>query len=100
MSVATVKPHLACKHCGRVTLMSESDARVLGWRTWRGKTLGGRDAEDVVCPQCAGTTPADEPAPSWRVGCDSCGWEWEDEDDEGPLSEKDAQQMADDHECE
>lgn len=38
--------------------------------------------------------------PSWRVRCDTCRWEWEDEYNEGPLDAKAAKQVAREHECE
>jgi hypothetical protein len=89
---------LACKHCTNSTGMNETSARANGWRIWRGTTQGGSYGEDVICPRCAGTT--NEPPPSWRVGCHTCDWEHEDEYDEGPLDEKAAKRVADDHECE
>jgi hypothetical protein len=46
---------------------------------------------------CAGDGP--EP-PSYSVRCHTCDWEWVDEDDEGPLSLKAAERLADGHECE
>lgn len=51
------------------------------------------------CPDgyCAGDGPA---PPSYGVRCQTCDWEWVDEDEEGPLSFEDAQRQADDHECE
>lgn len=87
-----------CKHCGREGKSSESVLRVQGWRLFNGESQTGKPLNDVVCPTCAGT--ATEPLPGWRVGCHTCFWEWEDEYDEGPLSKKDAQSIADDHECE
>lgn len=51
------------------------------------------------CPDgyCDGDGP--EP-PSYGVRCQTCDWEWFDEDEEGPLSFKDARRAADGHECE
>ena len=88
-----------CKHCRRsADGSSEQVLRVAGWRIYEGKSQTGKDISDTVCPWCAGTT--DKPAPGWSVGCHTCDWEWEDEFGEGPLDEKAAQRMADDHECE
>jgi len=44
--------------------------------------------------------PSTPPAPTWSVRCNTCDWEWEDEDGEGPLDAKAAKEMARDHECE
>jgi hypothetical protein len=46
---------------------------------------------------CAGD---DEAPPSYRVRCSTCAWEWEDEEDDGPLSLEDAIRKARGHECE
>lgn len=95
------KPPLQCKHCPTKTHSTEDVARHIGWRIWRGTTIGGKDAEDVVCPVCAGNAePPEKEAPGWRVRCNTCDWEREDEYDEGPLTPKEAKYMARDHECE
>lgn len=91
---------MICKHCSRSTPMSERNARHSGWRVWRGVTLGGQEKEDIVCPACVGDVPEGEKPVGWSVGCLTCDWEWEDEYDEGPLTEADAKSMASDHECE
>jgi hypothetical protein len=50
------------------------------------------------CPDwCTGDGPK---PPSWRVRCDTCWWEWEDEHDEGPLDENGAREAARGHVCE
>jgi hypothetical protein len=103
MSATTVDRLIRCKHCPSTTASSPDAARMLGWRMFKGVSQTGKPLDDVVCPGCAGTTPIteDKPAsPSWRVRCNTCYWEWEDEFDEGPLSPKDAKSMAHDHECE
>lgn len=57
-----------CKHCPRTTVSTSDAARMLGWRIWSGKTFGGQQVEDVVCPQCAGTAgPAADKAPPRRL---------------------------------
>lgn len=87
-----------CRHCSREGRSSESVLRVQGWRIFEGTSQSGKPLSDTVCPWCAGT--ATTPPPGWRVGCHTCDWEWEDDYDEGPLSEKEAKQIANDHECE
>lgn len=52
-----------CKHCPSATVSTPDAARMLGWRIWSGKTMGGEQREDVVCPACAGTGPR-TPAPT------------------------------------
>lgn len=91
---------IKCKHCLRVTHSSRDGARVEGWRMFAGTSITGKALNDVVCPKCAGTGPQPDAEPSWRVRCNTCDWEWEDEWDEGPLSAEQAKRMADDHECE
>lgn len=87
-----------CK-CGKSTGRTSLDVlRVKGWRIFDGLSQTGKPLSETVCPWCAGT--ATEPAPTWRVGCNTCYWEWEDDYDEGPLSQKEAKRIADDHECE
>lgn len=67
-----------------------------------GPTLGGKTLSDTVCPWCAGTT--DKPMPGWRVGCNTCDWEYDPDDmaEGGDLitSEKEANEVARDHQCE
>jgi hypothetical protein len=90
-----------CRHCGRTAgQTSEQILRVQGWRIYSGTSLTGKEISDTVCPWCAGT--ATTPAPGWRVGCHTCDWEFDEkEDGEGPLtSQKEADQLARDHECE
>lgn len=94
---------IRCTNCPAHTRSSLDVARALGWRVWDGESVTGKSLTVRICPQCAGGHAGDEkppPAGSWRVGCDTCDWEWEDEYDEGPLTEKDARRLADDHECE
>jgi hypothetical protein len=38
--------------------------------------------------------------PGWDVRCHTCGWQWEDDNEEGPMDAKRARDLADDHECE
>lgn len=86
--------------CGASSMSSLDAARLSGWRIWDGESQTGKPMQVRICPGCAGdeNAPAE---PSWRVGCRSCDWEYYDEDDsDGPLAEKDARQMARDHECE
>lgn len=89
-----------CGNCSNSTRSSLDAARIAGWRIWEGKSVTGKDLEVRICPVCVGVEQPEE-QPSWRVGCDTCNWEWEDEwDEEGPLNEKQAREMASDHHCE
>jgi hypothetical protein len=72
--------------------------RVQGWRLYSGPSQTGKPLDVTLCPWCAGT--ATGPEPSWRVGCDTCWWEYEPFDGEEPITQKEAQRIADDHECE
>lgn len=88
-----------CGNCSNSTMSSIDAARIAGWRIWDGKSQTGKEMSVRICPVCAGVEPA-KPEPSWRVGCDTCNWEYEDEWEEGPLTEEAAKEMARDHECE
>lgn len=91
---------ISCKHCSRTTASSPDVARMLGWRMFTGTSVTGKAIDDVVCPYCAGTKDVKD-EPSWQVGCYTCDWEWwPEEGDEGPLTEKDAEMLAREHECE
>lgn len=70
-----------------------------GWRIWEGKSVTGKDLTVRICPVCAGVEQP-KPQASWRVGCDTCYWEYDEWDDEEPLTEKDAREVARDHVCE
>ena len=90
-----------CRGCRRSTgQTSMSVLRAGGWRIYDGPSLTGKELHITVCPWCAGTT--DKPMPGWRVGCNTCDWEYDpdEECDEPITSEKDADQIARDHECE
>lgn len=87
-----------CQRCSRESRSSSSVLRVQGWRLFVGESMTGKPLDVTLCPWCAGTTS--EPEPSWRVGCDTCFWEYEPDEGEDPISKKDAEQIADDHECE
>lgn len=101
MTTITVYKPIKCKHCPTTTTTSVDVARVLGWRFFQGQSVTGKPLDDDVCPACAGTAaPPEAPKPSWRVGCHTCDWVWEDEYNEGPLDPEQAKRMADDHECE
>lgn len=91
---------IRCKHCLNTTRSSRDVARVTGWRMWSGTTEGGKQVDDVVCPTCAGTTPADDAPKSFQVRCQTCDWDWIAEDGEEPLDARSAKDMADDHQCE
>jgi hypothetical protein len=53
-----------------------------------------------IAPCSDGYCDGDGPAPpSYGVRCNTCDWEWEEWDNEGPLSFEDAQRQAGDHEC-
>ena len=100
MTVTATGVRYRCKHCPAVTCSTFDAARMLGWRFFTGKSVTGKEINDVVCPACAGNAEPPEKKPTWRVGCRTCDWEWEDEYDEGALTAKDAKHMANDHECE
>ena len=90
-----------CDHCTRATNGSTMAVlRVRGWRIFQGESQTGKLLSSFVCPWCAGTTDRPDEDTGWTVGCHTCFWEWEDWYDEGPLTEKDARRIGDDHECE
>jgi hypothetical protein len=91
---------IRCKHCPRSTYSSLDVARISGWRLFTGVSLTGKQLDDVVCPACAGTEPPKDEQPSWSVRCRTCDWVYEDDFDEGPLSAREARQLALDHHCE
>ena len=77
-----------------------ASARFVGWR------FAGPLTEPTAtyCPVCAGTDPDywshdSTVVESWRVRCKTCGWEWDDEYDEGALNGKDAHAVAQRHVC-
>ena len=88
-----------CGTCSNSTRSSLDVARLAGWRIWDGKSQTGKPMSVRICPVCSGVEER-KPEPSWRVGCDTCGWEYEEWDDDGPLTEKQANDMAIDHQCE
>jgi hypothetical protein len=90
---------IQCKHCVASTRSSLDVARAAGWRMFTGVSVTGKPLDDVVCPACAGTADPEDAPQGWRVRCNTCDWEYEDDDD-GPLSPAEARQMAYDHECE
>lgn len=49
---------------------------------------------------CDRRCDVDPDAVSWEVRCSTCDWEWDGEDDEGPLDAEEAKRLARDHECE
>lgn len=91
-----------CGNCSNKTASSLDAARMAGWRIWEGKSVTGKDLKVRICPTCAGVEQPEEER-SWRVGCHTCYWEYEEEWDDpdgDPLSEKDAREVARDHVCE
>lgn len=95
---------IECKHCDARTNSSPAVARAAGWRMFDGVSQTGKPLSDVVCPSCAGEVDANQliRAKSWDVMCDLCDWTYSevDNDDFEPLlSEKEAKQVARDHEC-
>lgn len=86
-------------------MSSLSYLRAAGWRIYDGPSLTGKELHISVCPWCAGTTDAVDPETHWRVGCSSCGWVYDPDDDDNvgdrtePLSKAEAQQLAADHWC-
>lgn len=105
MTALAVDVRIACKHCPAVAgrSVTQEAARFLGWRFFDGLSMTGKPLSDVVCPTCAGTAePVAETGepPGWRVRCNTCHWEYEDEYGDGPLSPKEARDMARDHQCE
>ncbi len=69
--VATTTPTCTRLRCGHCTATSPTvpldELRVAGWRVWAGKTVGGEEREDAVCPSCAGTGPKKAPHPVLRL---------------------------------
>jgi hypothetical protein len=99
LDLRPVRQPTLCRHCQRSGGLSSIDVlRVQGWRFFTGTSQTGKAIEDVICPWCAGTATA--PEPGWRVRCQTCDWEYEDDNGEGPLDVKAAKQLARDHECE
>lgn len=107
MSVATlVRVERTCRGCRRHTGPSSPDyLRAAGWRLYDGPSLTGKVLHIAVCPWCAGTTDAVDPDLHWRVGCSSCGWEYDPDDDDlvgdrtEPMGKAEAQRQAEDHRC-
>lgn len=93
---------LRCTNCGGTNQSSRQVAEfVLGWRFWSGTTVGGKEQDVSLCPTCSGCAP--EPKvqdPGWGWECRTCYAEYEPWDDEAPLTEKEARQSAEDHQCE
>src|SRR5688572_11607772 len=92
--------------CGRRSGWSSGEVlRAQGWRIYDGPSLTGKELHHVVCPWCAGTTDAVDPDTDWRVGCSSCDWVYDPDDDDergdrtAPLTKAEAQQLAEDHYC-
>jgi hypothetical protein len=87
--------------CGRTAGMTSlSVLRAGGWRLYDGPSLTGKELHYTVCPWCAGTTDRPDPETAWTVGCSSCDWVYEPEDeDEEPLTEARAREMERDHWC-
>jgi hypothetical protein len=96
--VPVVKP-LACKHCNRRTYSSRDVARAEGWRTFQGKSVTGKDLDDVICPICSGTATPVDAGEVWTVGCSTCDWVSTEDDDEPILDAPDAMAVATDHRC-
>lgn len=97
-----------CNHCRREagTAWADKDAlRAAGWRVYDGPSMTGKELHLLVCPWCAGTTDAIDPETHWRVGCASCDWEYDPDDDDNvgdrtePLGEAEADRIAADHWC-
>lgn len=93
-----------CRRSERRKVLPEGDraeiasARFVGWRF-----PDVASPTVAYCPACAGSDDdywSNVPQESWRVRCDTCDWEWEDDFDEGPLDAKQAKRLADGHECE
>lgn len=59
-----------------------------------------RELVPTLVNRCWGRcNPSTPQPPPWRVQCHTCGWVWEDEEDEG-CDAKEAKQLALEHECE
>lgn len=84
----------------------ESAARIAGWRIWTGETQGGKSTEFTFCPACAGTASPERLAEiqGWDAECETCGAvmseEFDADDDEAPITEKQARDWDMDHQCE
>lgn len=96
----------ACRHCRRGAGPTSTDVlRAAGWRLYDGPSLTGKELHIVVCPWCAGTTDVVDPDTHWRVGCSSCQWEYDPDDDDNvgdrtePMGKPEAQRLAEDHRC-
>ena len=94
--------------CG--THIQEIAARAVGypidWALGKDEVIAAIKATDFLEKttrrQCGGSFCDGDgpPPPTYGVCCDTCGWEWEDEYDEGPLTLEDAKRQARGHECE
>jgi len=67
------QPVIKCKHCPRMSRLTEAGARSIGWRIFSGTSQAGKPLDDVACPVCSGRGPEPVP-PSWDVRCLHCGW--------------------------
>jgi hypothetical protein len=79
---------------------TQDDKSLTGQPETRKKLFVVADAIQSEFGFCRGRACGQEDAPTWRVRCNTCDWEWDDEYDEGPLNAKEAKRMARDHECE
>lgn len=103
MTAPSVVAVVTCKHCPRMYRGNEEGARFLGWRIFKGASVTGKPLDDTACPVCAGTATDPEPLFSWRVRCNTCHWESEEDEDVDmaePLDGKAARYLASNHECE
>lgn len=95
-----------CQSCRRrEDRFSVEVLRARGWRIYDGPSLTGKQLHLAVCPWCAGTTDAVDPETHWRVGCGSCDWEYDPDDDDEvgertePMGKAEAQRLAAEHWC-
>lgn len=104
MSVVT-RWHRLCNGCRREAHSSPEVLRAAGWRLYDGPSLAGAALSRAFCPWCAGTTDAVDPDTHWRVGCSSCDWVYDPDDDDNvgdrtePMGKAEAQRLAEDHYC-
>jgi hypothetical protein len=96
----------SCRHCRREADTSSPEyLRAAGWRLYDGPSMTGKELHIAVCPWCAGTTDAVDPETHWRVGCSSCEWVYDPDDDDHvgdrtePMGKAEAQRLAEDHFC-
>lgn len=99
-----VGPPRCADHIQQITQAAVTTG--IDWTTDRAAVVEAVKAAGVTNilgtpPSCRNHCTGDGPEPkSWGMRCTTCGYEWEDEYDEGPIDAKQAKELARDHECE